>query len=164
MEFRLEKRGSFQIVGLSGYERGECAEGDTLTPLWREFMDRCNERLWQGGGEGCLYAAPFWQVGAYAFGSSTEGTKAIIGAEYKGYRPEGMAVETIPAAVWAVFTITSPTGIDHVPAAYSQILTQWFPTSGYRRDEAVPNLEVFPAGNVEAADYRWEIWIPVLPA
>ena len=74
-----------------------------------------------------------------------------------------MAVETIPAATWAVFSMVSPTGIDYVPAAYTRILTEWFPSSGYRRDESIPSLEVFPPGNASSADYAWEIWMPVLP-
>ena len=38
MEFRIEKREAFQIVGLSGWEDPECGSDDTLTPhggsLW----------------------------------------------------------------------------------------------------------------------------------
>ena len=162
MEFRIEKRESFQIMGLSGYDTAECAPGETLTPLWREFMDHYNPRLWNGGGTTSYYTAPFWQVGAYQFQSQDGKTRTIIGAQYRGEAPEGMAIETIPAATWAVFPVVSPAGIDHVPAAYTRILTEWFPASGYRRDTSVPNLEVFPAGNASSAEYTWEIWIPVV--
>lgn len=70
----------------------------------------------------------------------------MIGAEYKGEMLEGMSVETIPAATWVVFSITSPTGIDYVPEAYTRIMTEWFPVSQYKWDEEVLNLEVFPGG------------------
>ncbi len=162
MKFRIEKRESFQIVGLSGYEEIECSSDDSLTPLWREFMDNYNARLWNGGGSKSYYKAPFWQVGAYHFHSQNGKTKAIIGAEYNGKKPDDMAVETIPAATWAVFSIKSPTGIDFVPATYTQIMTEWFPASQYKRDESIPNLEVFPAGDATSVDYEWEIWIPVV--
>lgn len=162
MEFRVEKKESFQIVGLSGYEDAECRPGDTLTPLWREFMDNYNSCLWNGGGINNYYTAPFWQVAAYYFQSDGGKTKAIIGAEYKGKKPDDMTIETIPAATWAVFPIVSPTGIDCVPAAYTRIMTEWFPASNYRRDESVPSLEVFPDGNANSMDYTWEIWIPVI--
>jgi len=162
MNYRIEKKESFQIIGLSGYENAECKEGDNLTPLWREFMDKYNSRLWNGGGNNKYYSAPFWQVAAYSFQSINGKTKAIIGAEYKGHNIEGMTVETIPAATWAVFSITSFTGIDYVPKAYTQIMTEWFPASNYKRDEAVPNLEVFPEGDANSADYAWEIWIPII--
>ena len=109
-------------------------------------MDNYNSRLWNGGGADNYYTAPFWQVGAYNFQSNGGQIKVIIGAEYRGKKPDGMSVETIPAATWAVFTITSPTGIDYVPAAYTRIVTEWFPASQYERDESVPSLEVFPNG------------------
>lgn len=109
-------------------------------------MDKVNPRLWNGGGEENYYTAPFWQVAAYWFQSDGEKIKAVIGAEYKGEMLEGMSVETIPAATWVVFSITSPTGIDYVPEAYTRIMTEWFPVSQYKWDEEVLNLEVFPGG------------------
>lgn len=160
MKFRIEKREAFQIVGLSGREDPESlpAKDDSLTPLWREFMDRYNPRLYRGGGEESLYTAPLWQVAAYSF--QPEG-KNVIGAEYRGTRPEGMDLEDVPAATWAVFSIQSPTGYPHVPEAYTRILTEWFPASGYVRNEDVPNLESYPPGDASSDRYTWEIWMPV---
>lgn len=163
MEFRIENKESFQIMGLSGYDTDECAPGDLLTPLWREFMDHYNPKLWNGGSSNSYYSAPFWQVGAYHFQSENGKTKAIIGAQYTGKILGDMDLETIPAATWAVFTIVSPSGKDHVPDAYTRIVTEWFPTSGYKRDVSVPSLEVFPPGNAASEDYIWEIWMPVIP-
>lgn len=160
MKFRIEKRECFQIVGLSGYD-GECENGDHLTPLWRRFMEEYDHVLWNGGGVDNYYTAPFWQVGAYWFQSENGKTKSIIGAEFKGRKPDGMAVETIPAATWAVFSINSSTGIDYVPVAYTSIMTEWLPASQYKRDEGVPNLEVFPQGDTAEEGYTWELWMPV---
>lgn len=117
----------------------------------------------QNSNEKIVDIAPFWQVGVYHFQSENGKTKAIIGAQYRGTKLENMAVETIPAATWAVFSMNSPTGIDYVPAAYTRILTEWLPSSGYSRDVSIPSLEVFPPGNAGSADYTWEIWMPVLP-
>ena len=147
MEFRIEKREAFQIVGLSGWEDPECGSDDALTPLWREFMDRCNPRLYNGGGGDSLYAGPFWQVAAYRFHTEGGRMRTMIGAQYRGVRPEGMAVEEVPAATWAVFPSASPTGYPHVPKAYTRFLTEWLPQSGWRRDEAVPHLQSFPPGD-----------------
>ena len=61
-----------------------------------------------------------------------------------------------------MFSVTSLTGIDYVPKAYAQIMTEWFPTSNYKRDESVPNLEVFPEGDASSVGYSWEIWIPII--
>ena len=162
MTFRIEKRDSFQIMGLldhadmKDYEAGEC-----LPKMWREFMDNYNPRLRNDGGDS-YYTAPLWQVGAYDFKEESGKTKSIIGAEYKGRKLDGMAIETVPAATWAVFTFNSPTGAPYVPEAWMRVITEWFPASQYKRDESVPSMEVFPDGDADSHDYEWEIWMPVL--
>jgi len=90
-------------------------------------------------------------------------TKAIIGAEYKNRKPDGvnLAIETIPAATWAVFSFNGSTGSEKYGEAYTRILTEWFPASQYKRDESVPNLDVYPPGKIDS-NYIWEIWIPVV--
>ena len=89
------------------------------------------------------------------------GRQKLLLEQNKGQDVEDMTVETIPAATWAVFSITSLTGIDYVPKAYAQIMTEWFPASNYKRDEAVPNLEGFLEGDASSRDSVWEIWIPI---
>jgi AraC family transcriptional regulator len=159
MNFRIEKKDSFQIMGLSGYETGEIEGG--MTPLWNSFMRDYNSKLWNNGDS--YYTAPFWQVGAYAFTSENGRTKTIIGAEYKGKKPDGVniAVETIPTATWAVFTFNGMTGNEKYNEAYTRIVTEWLPSSQYKRDESVPNLDVYPGGEIDE-NYTWEIWIPLL--
>ena len=163
MEFRIEKRDGFQIMGLIGYEnmndRPDCND-DTLSCLWSEFMDDYNPRLYNDGAN--YYTAPLWQVGAYDFHTKDGKTEVIIGAEYKGEMPDDMQLKAIPAATWAVFTITSPSGHPYVPQAWTRICTEWLPVSQYKRDEAAPCMEVFPDGDAESMDYKWEIWLPVL--
>ena len=162
MEFLIERTKAFKIVGL--VDKGDSSQqdymdsGSVLGPVWQRFMDEYDPRLYHGGGDGNLYCAPFWQVAAYSFALDGE---TAIGAEYRGKCPPGMELYPVPAAQWAVFTFSGPTGHPHVPEAYTRILTEWFPQSGYRRDEDVPNLEVYPAGDVADPGYAWEIWMPV---
>lgn len=156
MNFRIEKREGFQIVGIAGYDQPKAENGDKLTPLWRKFMNEYNPRLWNGGIEQSLYTAPFWQVGAY-----WPSGFAAIGAEYKGTQPEGMTLTEVPAASWAVFSICSPTGTDYVPDAYARAIDEWLPVSQYERDPSAPCLEVFPDGDASSPDYAWEIWVPL---
>ena len=65
MEFRIEKKDSFQIMGLSGYDGPEVVPGQHLTPLWRTFVEDYHPRLWNNGDS--FYKAPFWNVCAYDF-------------------------------------------------------------------------------------------------
>ena len=84
MNFRIEKKESFKIMGLSGYENGECKTGDSLTTLWREFMDNYNFRLWNGGGTDNYTRHLSGRLQPMIFSPMEDGTKVIIGAEYKG--------------------------------------------------------------------------------
>ena len=161
MSFKIVKKDSFKIMGLKGMSTSIAEAGDTLDPLWRNFMDNYNRRLWNNGGDNNYYGAPLWQVGAYWNESKNGETPCIIGAEL-GDRMmlEGMDIEVIPASSWAVFTINRPAGavIDEV---YARIKTEWFPTSSYSRNPRIPNLEIYPPGDGSSPHYQWEIWMPV---
>ncbi|SHH32554.1 GyrI-like small molecule binding domain-containing protein [Clostridium collagenovorans DSM 3089] len=50
----------------------------------------------------------------------------------------------------------------NISEAYTRVITEWLPQSGYNRNKAVPNLEVYPPGNASSNNYTWEIWLPVL--
>ncbi|MCK5128917.1 MAG: AraC family transcriptional regulator [Clostridiales bacterium] len=164
MEFRIEKKASFKIIGLKGYSDGKSLEDTELDAIWDEFLDRpgdYDKRLYNGGGENNYYHAPFWQVAAYSYEKSEKGARCIIGAELAS-KPilDGMETEPVPASTWAVFTIRSRTGA-LVPEAYTRVITEWLPTSSYKRDKSKPNMESFPPGAMND-DYEWEIWLPVV--
>ena len=167
MNFRIEKKDSFQIMGLSGYTGGNVEWKDSL---WGEFLDggdgadgsgTFNQALWNKG-KPSYYTAPFWQVGAYDFHSENGKIPTIIGAEYKGAKPyvDGLSMKTIPEATWAVFTFKGETGAK-VGEAITRIVTEWFPQSQYVRNESIPMLDVYPDGKIDE-NYTWEIWMPVL--
>ena len=171
MNFRIEKRDSFQIMGLAGYFTPGEKWKDSL---WGQFLDggdgpdgsgTFNQALYNNNGKNGkpnYYTAPFYQVGATDFHSSDGKTPLIIGAEYKGTKPDikGISMKTIPAATWAVFTFKGETGAK-VGEAITRIVTEWFPQSQYVRDESVPMLDVYPPGRIDE-NYAWEVWMPVL--
>lgn len=161
MVFRVEEKESFEIIGFKGMSTNEFDEGDTLDKLWRKFMDKYDVILWNNGDS--YYNAPFWQVAAYDFMADGGDTETIIGAELGNKEIiEGLEVKRIPQSKWVVFSITSPTGGNNVSEAYTRVITEWLPQSGYKRNETVPNLEVFPPGDASSNNYLWEIWLPVL--
>jgi AraC-like DNA-binding protein len=67
--------------------------------------------------------------------------------------------EDIPAAVWAVFSFTNEHNAENMASAYTRILTEWFPSSGYRRVESLPHLERFNVN--KKSRISWEIRLPV---
>ena len=154
MNFRIEKKERFQVMGLSGYIAGELVDG--MPSIVKEFFDDYYPKMSE------YYSAPLWQVSVYDFKPVDDKAKVVIGAEYKGERPDGLDLdmEDVPAAAWAVFSIEGCIG-ETYDAAYARILTEWFPTSSYRRDETMPHLEVLPTGRQDEIP-TWEIWMPVL--
>ncbi|MCL2427408.1 MAG: AraC family transcriptional regulator [Oscillospiraceae bacterium] len=152
MNFRIEKKESFQVMGLKGYIEGELVDG--MPTVVKEYYEQYFPVL------SPFYTDPFQQISVYDFQSVDDRCGVIIGAEYKGEKPSGVALDMkdVPSATWVVFTIEGCIG-DTYDAAYARILTEWFPASNYKRDETKPHLEVLPVGS---EILTWEIWMPVI--
>jgi len=152
MNFRIEKKECFKVMGLTGYIEGELVDG--MPSVVKAFYENYYPKL------DSYYTAPFHQISVYDFQSVDDKCKVIIGAEFKGEKPDGLVLDMkdVPAATWAVFSIEGCIG-ETYDAAYARVLTEWFPASGYRRDENVPHLEALPVGSEVAV---WEIWMPIL--
>ncbi len=160
LNFRMETKQSFKIMGLRGLSSGYPVGEDTLDPLWRNFMDNIDPKIAH------LYKPPYWQVAAYTNEEINENTPCIIGAELtKTNEIYGMDFESIPSATWAVFSIcglNDKINKDVVGETYTRIYTEWMPSSNYFRSEQLPHLEVYGPGDALSENYVWEIWIPVM--
>ena len=152
MNFRIEKKEGFQVMGLSGYIEGELVDG--MPSVVKKFFENYYPKLCP------YYTAPFHQISVYDFQAVNDKCKLIIGTEYKGKKPDSLVIDMkdVPAATWAVFSIEGCIG-ETYDAAYARVLTEWFPTSGYKRNETMPHLEVLPVGSEVSV---WEIWMPVI--
>ena len=74
--------------------------------------------------------------------------------------PEGFRRNTIPARTWAVFECIGAMP-DAIQNLWHKIVSEFFPTSGYQPTYEM-DIEAYSAGDMNAADYRSEIWIPVV--
>ncbi|MCL2405002.1 MAG: AraC family transcriptional regulator [Defluviitaleaceae bacterium] len=104
-------------------------------------------------------------IAAYQFSSQDGKVKVLVGTDENIETASPEKCEEIPAATWAVFSFTNVMNRDTTAEAYGRILTEWFPSSGYKRDETKPNLERFyaPTGEgIGSESHPWEIWVPVL--
>ncbi|MCL1795024.1 MAG: AraC family transcriptional regulator [Oscillospiraceae bacterium] len=170
MNFRIEKKESFDIMGLLGHITDEEMASEYILPsLVNEFYKiesyfvKNPRSSWENQIPN-YYTPPFWQVVAIDFHSIDGKTEAIIGAEHKGEKPKGakLSIKTIPAATWVVFSVNSSVGKHQHDEAYARVLAEWLPASGYKRDESAPNLDVYFSGDAGSKDYIWEIWLPVV--
>ena len=74
--------------------------------------------------------------------------------------PEDLEEMIIPASTWAVFEIIGPMRPLPLKYGYTCIYSEWLPNSGYEH-AMLPEIEYYSAGDMMAADYKSEIWIPV---
>ena len=67
---------------------------------------------------------------------------------------------TIPAFTWAKFRSVGPMP-DAIQKVNRQIFTEWLPNNNEYDMAGGVNIEMYTQGDMQAADYESEIWIPV---
>lgn len=73
--------------------------------------------------------------------------------------PEGFRLNTIPARTWAVFECIGELPRS-VQEAWHSICSEFFPSSVYEPTYEM-DIEAYPSLEMNASDYRCEIWVPV---
>jgi len=166
MDFRIENKGSFKIIG-------QKTEGVGGPDDWGKFYERFGPKFENASGKS-YYKAPFWHVGVYKFipgGSHYKGESnnfpkeviCIIGALYSGEAlADGLTLEEFPAGTWAVFPVVSDTANDATGKTYAKAMTEWFPLSNYTINYSLPYLEVYGIPTETGKVKYDEVWIPVL--
>jgi AraC family transcriptional regulator len=66
----------------------------------------------------------------------------------------------IPATTWAIFTSVGALP-DAIQDVTKRAYNDWFPTSNFEH-AGTPELEVYLPGDPSQADYRCEVWVPVI--
>ena len=65
----------------------------------------------------------------------------------------------IPSSTWAIFE--SKGAMPHaIQDVWTSIFDEFFPDAGFKHSNG-PDIELYPAGDVNSQEYRSEIWIPV---
>jgi len=155
MNYRIEEKDSFKIVGVAKsfpMKEEECfAE---VPRFWQETVQRGIVpqilELIDGEPQGLLGVST--SVGGENF------TYFIAAATHKD-TPKNMEEHIVPAGTWAVFECVGAMP-DAIQNLQRRIITEWLPVSGYEYANA-PDIEVYFAGDQQAADYRCEVWLPI---
>ena len=150
MEYRIEEREAFRVVGFS--MKGPMS------------LENCFERVPEFWGQ---TAGEIPRLAALMDGSGPMGilgVSACDGGSFSGYyiaaatrapAPADMAEYSVPAGTWAVFPCRGP-----MPQAMQdlqrRIVSEWLPSSGYEYAEA-PDIEVYSADNLHN-----EVWLPIV--
>ena len=154
MEYRIEKKEAFRVLGISQPMDKETEKNfETVPQLWNKAaMDGTIPRL-----AGLMEGPPHGILGVCGCGNQ-EDWKYYIAVASSQPVQEGLEAYTVPAFTWAVFP-----GEGACPQAIQElerrIVTDWLPTSGYLYDDG-PDIELYLAPDPQNA--RFEVWIPVV--
>lgn len=152
MEYRIEQRESFRIVGVSApIEKSMEDNFQTVPQLWdRVAADGTMQALCQRMNSqpaGVLGVCHCPNDGPWRYYIAVASTEEA--GELEEY--------TVPAAVWAIFSGEgTPQSIQELER---RILTEWLPSSGYEYGSA-PDIEVYL--NADPRNAKYEVWIPVV--
>ena len=152
MEYRMEKREAFRIVGVSAPLSKDLEENFVVVPgLWQRCAsDGTIQRL-----AGMMDGQPKGVLGVSACQEDADWRYFIAVASSQS--GPGLEEYLVPAATWAVFP-GQGTG-QSIQELERRIVTEWLPTSGYEYGSG-PDVEVYLSP--DPANARYEVWIPVV--
>ncbi len=152
MEYRVEKREAFRIVGVSQpLDRDLEKNFETVPRMWGQAaVDGTIQRL-----AGMMDSQPMGLLGVSACGDG-EAWRYFI-AVATSHEAGDLEAYTVPAATWAIFPGRgSSLSLQDLER---RIVTEWLPSSGYEYGSA-PDIEVYL--NADPQDAIYEVWIPVV--
>lgn len=148
MNYRIEKKDAFRIVGVSAPLENDIEKNFAVVPqMWqRVAVDGTVNRL-----VGMMNTDVKGVLGVSACGSEDE-WKYYIAVASDVPAGEGMEEYTVPAFTWAVFS-----GEGVCPQAIQEleqrIVTEWLPTSGYEYDNG-PDVELYISPDPQNAKFE----------
>lgn len=154
MEYRIEKRGPFRVIGVSAPLEKDMEESFKCVPeLWdRASADGTIPRLAE-----LMDGEPRGLLGVC---DGVDSSRYYIAVASSAPAEGGLEEYTVPAFTWAVFP-GSGGSFTSIQELERRVVTEWLPTSGYEYAEG-PDVEVYL--NPDPADARYEVWIPVVKA
>ena len=154
MNYRIEKKDAFRVVGISKPLYKEIEKNFAIVPkMWQDAaVDGTINRL-----AGMMDMPLKGILGLCGF-NADESMKYIIGVASSMAAADGLEEYEVPAFTWAVFP-----GEGVCPQAIQEleqrIVTEWLPTSGYEYDNG-PDVELYISPDPQNA--KFEVWIPVV--
>lgn len=153
MDYRIENKQEFKVLVISRKFSAETSSAE-IPKFWNEFFSKGFNKVACGRFGICCPPEKGSKEFQYSIGNYLNDT-GVNPSDV----PAGFQILDIPAASWAVFPCVGPMP-DSIQNLWKRIYSEWLPTSGY---ELVPayDVEMYSQGDVDSADYKSEIWLPV---
>lgn len=151
MNYRIETKDAFRIVGVSAPLHRELEENFMVVPkMWEAAAtDGTIPKLAE------LMNTPIKGLLGVSICNDEEAWRYFI-AVASTKEGDGFGEYTVPASTWAVFPGSGTN--QSVQELEQRIVTEWLPTSGYEYANA-PDIEVYL--NPDPQNAQYEVWIPV---
>lgn len=152
MNYRIEKKEAFRIVGISQPIHKDIEKNFVAVPLmWQKAStDGTINKLCA-----LMNGQPAGMLGVSCCNDEEEWKYFIAAASTLPIEPP-FEEYLVPEATWAIF---SGEGNNlFIQGLEKRIITEWLPTSGYEYGDA-PDIEVYI--NPDPNDAKYEVWIPV---
>lgn len=152
MEYRIEKKDAFRVIGISIPLESEVEKNFEKVPmLWaKAAQEGLIESL-----AGKMNAEPMGLLGVSACNGAAEDWRYYI-AVSSTCEAEGLEEYLVPAFTWAIFP---GEGENVTIQTLEQRVLEWLPSSGYEYANG-PDVEVYL--NPDPKNAKYEVWIPVI--
>lgn len=153
MEYRIEEKAPFRILGRSVAMSGDIEENFSRVPdFWAESAQ--NGLLPQLAAH--MNSQPMGILGVSTCDDRAEDWRYYICVASTD-RAEDLETYVVPAFTWAVFPGSGTS--QSMQELERRIVTEWLPGSGYEYADG-PDVEVYL--NPDPANAAYEVWIPVV--
>lgn len=152
MNYRIETKETFRIIGISQPLQKEIEENFSIIPkMWQDAaINGTIQKL-----ANMMDTPPMGLLGVSACNNKEE-WKYFIAVSSTNTSDE-FEEYIVPASTWAIF---SGAGTNQsIQELEQRIITEWLPTSGYEYADA-PDIEVYL--NPDPQNAQYEVWIPVM--
>ncbi len=151
MNYRIEKKDAFRIVGISAPLNREIENNFMIVPkMWEDAaVSGTIQKLAE------MMDTPIKGLLGVSVCNDEEAWKYYI-AVASTMENSGFDDYTVPASTWAVFPGSGTN--QSIQELERRIVTEWLPTSGYEYANA-PDIEVYL--NPDPQNAQYEVWIPV---
>ncbi len=153
MNYRIEKKEAFRVVGISMPLEKEIEKNFAIVPqMWQKAAtDGTVGRL-----ASLMDGVPMGLLGVSACNAEEEWKYYIAVTSQKPLKND-FEEYMIPASTWAIFSGEGKNTT--IQELEKRIVTEWLPTSGYEYGNAA-DIEVYLNADPENAKY--EVWIPIV--
>ena len=152
MNYRIEKKESFRIVGVSGPLETEIEKNFKVVPqMWgKAAVNGTIPRL-----AAMMNEVPFGLLGVSSC-NEVDNWRYYIAVASSQPIEEDLEEYIVPSSTWAIFSGEGSN--QSIQDLEKRIVTEWLPTSGYEYGNA-PDIEVYL--NPDPDNAKYEVWIPV---